>query len=508
MGRSMSRWLVWLLVVACFCVCHAAPGDGEGDAGSVDASAKGAGTRAVAGPKWIRDYERGLKKARDEKKDLFLVLTGHGWCGNCELLDREVFQQPEFVYKTAKSFVFVELDFNYGDSAAEKKRESVERDLQKRYLAPGVPTVFLLNADGVPYGIVTGYEAGFGVPKYLALIQEARAARTVRDQKFAAAQAATGHERAELLHAGLQAVAGQLGTFEERGNDPLLTFYPTVVAEIQKLEPADSPARIVYETRRKERDARLAMDESIFQKLKEFDRKRDYKGAIRFLDARLKEPATPAVRWSLQTARHIYLEWDLQYAAALADARALLASGDRSPEDREFLLDRESFNLCNLGRIDEARSRYDERIHNAKLPAKKLRLLGVKAEMISNRPGVSREEGNRAWREYRQAAKPGTNQWLTATWVLGVRLKRDGRYRDALTLFEEFLQATPKDSGILLQAAECNLALGNKEAARSRIHEAEAALPTSSPRQTDIEEVTNGRARIAKLKEQLGQPGK
>jgi tetratricopeptide (TPR) repeat protein len=210
----------------------------------------------------------------------------------------------------------------------------------------------------------------------------------------------------------------------------------------------------------------------------------------------------------LQTARHIYLEWDLQYAAALADARALLASGDRSPEDREFLLDRESFNLCNLGRIDEARSRYDERIHDAKLPAKKLRLLGVKAEMISNRPGVSREEGNRAWREYRQAAKPGTNQWLTATWVLGVRLKRDGRYRDALTLFEEFLQATPKDSGILLQAAECNLALGNKEAARSRIHEAEAALPTSSPRQTDIEEVTNGRARIAKLKEQLGQPGK
>ena len=384
MGRSTSRRLVGLLAVACFCVCQSARD--EGDAGSADALAKEAGTRAVAGPKWIRDYEQGLKKARDEKKDLFLVLTGHGWCANCELLDSEVFRQPEFVYKTAKSFVFVELDFNYGDSAAEKKRESVERDLQKRYLAPGVPTVFLLDADAVPYGIVTGYEAGFGVPKYLALIQEARAARTVRDQNFAAARTAAGHERAELLHAGLQAVGGQLGTFEKRGDDPILAFYPTVVAEIQKLEPADSPVRVVYETRRKERDARQAMDESIFQKLRDFDRKRDYKGAIQFLDARLKEPATPAVRWRLRTARHVYLEWDDQYAAALADARQLQASGDRSPDEREWLLQRESFNLFNLGRVDEARSQCDRRIHDAKSPAKKLSLLGWKAANAHESP--------------------------------------------------------------------------------------------------------------------------
>jgi thioredoxin-related protein len=507
MGRSMSRWLVWLLVVACFCVCHAAPGDGEGDAGSVDASAKGAGTRAVAGPKWIRDYERGLKKARDEKKDLFLVLTGHGWCGNCELLDREVFQQPEFVYKTAKSFVFVELDFNYGDSAAEKKRESVERDLQKRYLAPGVPTVFLLDADGVPYGIVTGYEAGFGVPKYLALIQEARAARTVRDQKFAAARTAAGHERAELLHEGLQAVGGQLGAFEERGDDPILAFYPTVVAEIQKLEPADSPVRIVYEARRKERDARLAIDASVFQKLKEFDRKRDYKGAIQFLDARLKEPATPAVRWRLQTARHVYLEWDNQYADALDDARQLMAKGDRSPDEREWLLQRESFNLFNLGRIDEARSQCDRRIHDAKSPEQKLRLLAWKAQMLTNRTGVSDNEAVQAWLDCRLAAKPGTERWLIATALSGRLLKREGRHREALPLLEEFLKVQPNETFVLLDAAECNLKLGDIETARRRIREAEATLPTNSPRQADVATVKRDRARIAKLREQLSQTG-
>jgi tetratricopeptide (TPR) repeat protein len=507
MASSTPRKLVWLLVFACICVCQAARGDSDRNAGSADAVADGAGIRAVAGPKWIRDYEQGLKKARVEKKDLFLVFTGHGWCANCELLDREVFQQPEFVYKAAMSFVPVELDFNYGDSAAEKNHGTVERDLQKRYLAPAVPTVFLLDADGVPYGIVTGYETGFGVQKYLTLIQEARAARAVRDQKFAAARTAVGHARAELLHAGLQAVDGQLGTFKERGNDPLLTFYPTVVAEIQKLEPGDGPVRIVYENRRKERDARLAIDASLFQKLKEFDRKRDYKGAIQFLDARLKEPATPAVRWRLRTARHVHLEWDGQYAAALDDARALLAAGDRSPDERVWLLNRESYNLFNLGRIDEARSQCDKQIHDAKSPDKKARLLAWKAQMLTNRTGVSGDEAVQAWRDCRQAATPGTEQWTIATAISGRLLKREGRYGEALPLFEELLKSTTKDSFDLLDAAECNLKLGDKETARSRIREAEANLPTDPPRQVDIDAVKRDRARIAKLREQLGDQG-
>ncbi len=66
----------------------------------------------------------------------------------------------------------------------------------------------------------------------------------------------------------------------------------------------------------------------------------------------------------------------------------------------------------------------------------------------------------------------------------------------------------PQDNFILLDSAECCLKLGNKEAARSRIHEAEAALPAASRRQADIEVVKRDRARIAKLQAQLGQPGK
>ncbi len=71
------------------------------------------------GPSWVRDFSEGLREAQKEEKDLLLVFTGHGWCGQCAVLDREVFHDADFVYETAKSFVFVELDFTFGDSDTE-----------------------------------------------------------------------------------------------------------------------------------------------------------------------------------------------------------------------------------------------------------------------------------------------------------------------------------------------------------------------------------------------------
>ena len=48
-----------------------------------------------------------------------MLLTGHGWCSSCELLDREVLQKPEFVREVSPNFVWVEFDFTFGDSEKE-----------------------------------------------------------------------------------------------------------------------------------------------------------------------------------------------------------------------------------------------------------------------------------------------------------------------------------------------------------------------------------------------------
>ena len=67
---------------------------------------------------------------------------------------------------------------------------------------------------------------------------------------------------------------------------PILTFYPTVVAEIRRLD--SGPKRglaALYDARQKKRDEWILVRDSTLGKVREFDQKRDHKGAIAFIDA-------------------------------------------------------------------------------------------------------------------------------------------------------------------------------------------------------------------------------
>ncbi|HEX4073179.1 MAG TPA: thioredoxin family protein [Planctomycetaceae bacterium] len=467
----------------------------------------------AAGPPWIRDFAAGQRKARAEGKELFVLLTGHGWCYNCELLDREVFQKPEFVRHVSPDFVLIEIDFTYGESQQEKQRERVDRQLQKRFLAPGVPVVLLLDREGVPYAYaVDGYDRGTGPQKILKQIDAARAARARRDREFAAAQKLSGPERARRLHAGLAAVTPWLGTLKDHGDDALLAFYPKVITEIRQLDAAGGRLADFYNDRQKIRDRWIAENDATYGKLKEFDRKQDYKGAIKFIDAALKQPATPELNWQLERARQVYLEWDGQYEAALKNARRLLADPNLVPDEREFLLGRESFNLFNTGRVEEAVSQMDQRIQDAGISsAKRLRLLSWKAQMLlSHRKmqGVTRGARYKAWTEFRQAAPPKSDDWSTATALLGRQYMLDGDFRQALPLIDEFLKVTPDNAWVLLDAAECEIGLGHKDTAREKINAAEKSLPAYAVRQDEKDFAKRVYDRIAKLQDKLKQQPK
>jgi Thioredoxin-like len=462
----------------------------------------------AAGPHWVRDFNAGRQKAVAEKKDLMVVFTGHGWCANCELLDREVFQNRDFARTVEKSFVCVELDFTFGSSEQERKREQTDRELQNRYLAPTVPTVYLLDNEGVPYAILEGYQTGTGPQKVLARFDRARAGRSERDRNFAAAARSAGLERAKLFNAGLEAVAPRLGTLEERGNDPVLSFYPKAVAEILQLDSGNGgQLAAAYRARQKTRDEWLTARDATFGKLKEFDRKQDHKGAIAFIDSALKDLQTPDVRRRLEYARQVYLEWNGQYETGLKNARRLLGEPNQTPEDHEWLLSPECYNLWNSGRFAEALAQHDRRIREAEgSPAKHLKLLGNKAQMV--RPGVDPQVRIKAWRDYREAAKPKSEDWLLATMLLAVELGKDGDARQALQLQREFIAAEPGNLRIKLQAAESLVTLGDKDSARQMIRDAEEGLPKNPVRQSDKDFEKALRARIARIQDRMAKTSK
>ena len=434
-------------------------------AASLFASAPSAEEKAV----WFRDLDVAKKEAKSSHRDILIVFTGKGWCFSCQLLEHELLTQPAFVRRVRGGYVLVELDYTFGDTMQEKARELCFRNLQERYLVRSFPTVVLADTDGVPYAIWTGYARGIGVAPSLVMIELAQTARTLRDRNFRLATATTGSERAKYLHQGITAVAGLLGSLEDRGDDPVLVFYKP---QVEGIRMADGMVWGQYEAQRRRRD-QWAAREVVFSRLRQFDAK-DYRGAITYLDEQIKKLGDRDLRWRLELARQLYLERDEQYETALTNARRLLHRPNLSEKDRDSLLDREAYNLHNLGRIDDLLSHYDHRIAAARGDSEKiLTLLRAKAQWVSfyNRP----EQAQAAWRSYRAAASPGSEAWLEATQGLAKELRKGGQHQAALKLIDEYLKVNKAAAEVLLDAAESHLALDEKEQAWACLNKAEAS---------------------------------
>lgn len=154
-----------------------------------------------------------------------------------------------------------------------------------------------------------------------------------------------------------------------------------------------------------------------------------------------------------------------------------------------------------MKRIDEAIAQCDRRIRQAEGdPEKRVDLLGWKAYMLVNR--VSAADSIAAWREYRGAAKPGTDDWMTATALLAFQLQREGDHREALALLSEHIEARP-DPWVMLDAVKSHVTLGEHDAARQLLDEAEKRVPAEPARPSDKQHHERTLKRIAELRSQL-----
>ncbi|MEO9932375.1 thioredoxin family protein [Rhodopirellula bahusiensis] len=431
---------------------------------------------ASDGPAWSTTIEEGQRKAKADNKDLFLLFTGHGWCIACDVQEREVFRTEEFVAATKEDFAFVEFDHNFGESKEDKQRAKVHKEIEVKYLSRSVPTVVLADQTGVPFAIRTGYEAGEGVGEILTFIASAQAARMRRDAFYEAAESSNGLEKATLLDQAIGLMQPLLGTIDERQDDPILVFYADQVKQIFQLTPDGNPLRVKYEQRLEFRD-RWKSSRDVLAELDKFSGKRDYSGAIEFIDGALHASQNEDVRWQLEIARQVYLEWSERFDEALKNSRRLLQMPSISHENREKLLDREAYNLFRLHHFDEGLPRYDERIAGAQ--KKLIRLHRMKASAISNHTDRT-GESIAVFLAYRHATVHGTKEWLDATIGLAHQFQKDERHEESLRLLDACLKFEESDNKVwtLLCMLESHLALGHKEKSRQLL--------------TDISQISSG----------------
>ena len=101
------------------------------------------GSVLAEGP-WLTSIEEGLKKAKDEGKLVMVEFTGSDWCPPCIMMNKEVFSKKEFLDKAQKDYVLVKLDAPKSDPELEKST----KELMKKHMVTGFPTVLLFDAEG------------------------------------------------------------------------------------------------------------------------------------------------------------------------------------------------------------------------------------------------------------------------------------------------------------------------------------------------------------------------
>ncbi|MFN3168740.1 MAG: thioredoxin family protein [Phycisphaeraceae bacterium] len=192
------------------------------------ASALIAGSAIAGGENWTEDFEGAKTTAKQTGKDLLLDFTGSDWCVWCVRLNDEVFSKDAFKNYAEGEFVLVELDYPRNDTRTAEVKAQNEK-LKNKYAIRGYPTILLTDEQGRPYA-KTGYQRG-GADNYVAHLKELKQIRVNRDEQFAAAEKATGVEKAKHLHEAMQLL----------GDDMALQYYEPTVKKIIELD-ADNKA--------------------------------------------------------------------------------------------------------------------------------------------------------------------------------------------------------------------------------------------------------------------------
>jgi len=118
----------------------------------------------------MTNYEEAVESAKQGSKPLVLFFTGSDWCGWCNKLEEEVFDDAEFAKLAGDKYVFLKLDFPLY-AAQSPQLNAQNKQLQKKYEIKSYPTLVLIDARDQKQIGVTGYRPG-GSKQYVQHLQK------------------------------------------------------------------------------------------------------------------------------------------------------------------------------------------------------------------------------------------------------------------------------------------------------------------------------------------------
>lgn len=101
-------------------------------------------------PQWYSSWNEAVEQSTLLEKPILMVFSGSDWCKPCMMLDKTVFDSPDFQEYAAKNLILLKVDFprQKKNRLSETQRMHNE-ELAKKYNPNGeFPLVLLLNTQG------------------------------------------------------------------------------------------------------------------------------------------------------------------------------------------------------------------------------------------------------------------------------------------------------------------------------------------------------------------------
>lgn len=110
---------------------------------------------------WFLDYKQVTKFAEDENKPILLFFQGSDWCKEGIELQREIFENEQFVIYATKRILCLYVDFPYKNELSDEQNRH-NKKLKKEFNIPedyekGFPTIVIVDKSGNVLLHETGY---------------------------------------------------------------------------------------------------------------------------------------------------------------------------------------------------------------------------------------------------------------------------------------------------------------------------------------------------------------
>jgi thioredoxin-related protein len=333
--------------------------------GSANAANVGAGIASGTDDVWHDDVEKAVEIAKAENKLLLLDFTGSDWCPPCIKLDEEIFSKEEFTKAASEHFVLVKLDFPNAIELPEKIKQQ-NADWAKKYSVQGYPTVFLIDSQGKPFGIL-GYQEG-GVQPFLENLQSLRQAKDRFDAAMKSAAEKEGLEKAVALD---QAIS-------ELDEDIINVYYEGVVKEIVDLDVEDQAGLRTKWFAAQDAEARKILMVDIVT----VSRLEDPNQAIAYIDAAIEKIKLPvAMQLDILKLKLDLLIKSEKISEADALIESMIATEGVGPQTQQKLIVKKALTLVGVGRKDEAIKYLEDQIQSR---PENVYLLVARGELYQN----------------------------------------------------------------------------------------------------------------------------